>query len=87
MALAADECAHFLARGVAIGVVVGTPWEAFTFLIPSMKAGRVTRSRMSLGSWQSMQATGCCASLARLRVGHLVIFSKARDRVASSRGA
>ena len=40
--------------------------------MPSMNPGRVTRSCIVAGSWQSMQATGCVDELARLGVGHLV---------------
>ena len=45
-----------------------------------MKPGRVTRSCIVAGSWQSMQATGWVDELARLGVGHLVHRLEALDR-------
>ena len=50
-----------------------------------MKPGRVTRSGIVCGSWQSMQATGCSTQLARLGVGHRVHLLEARDQVAAAR--
>ncbi len=44
--------------------------------MPSMKAGRVTRSAMVCASWQSMQATGCFTSLTASAYGIALIFSK-----------
>ena len=38
------------------------PCLALSALIPAMNPGRVTRSAMVLGSWQSTQATGCWIS-------------------------
>jgi hypothetical protein len=44
--------------------------------MPSMKAGRVTRSASVLPSWQSMQATGWVTSLDASPYGIALIFSK-----------
>ena len=61
--LRADVGAHLLAGGHGVDVVVLDPCDAFSARMPSMKAGRVIRNCMVLGSWQSMQATGCFAYL------------------------
>ena len=53
--------------------------------MPSMNAGRVTRSAIVLPSWQSMQATGWLHELGRLRVGHRVDLLEALDDVAVAR--
>ncbi len=49
-----------------------------------MNPGRVTRSCMVCGSWQSMQATGCVTSFRASGVRHLVHLLEARDQVAPS---
>ena len=63
VALPAHIRAHFLARRVSIDVVVR---ECPAPLSPSEclrgNPGRVTRSCIDVGSWQSMHATGCDTS-------------------------
>ena len=85
VALAADVGAHLLARRHRVDVVVRSlPSTAFTFRMPSRKPGRVTRSCIVCGSWQSMHATGCSTSLRASPIGHLVHRLEALDQIAAA---
>ena len=81
VALAADEGAHLRARGIAVDVVVLHALRRLERPHALDERGPGDAQSMVLGSWQSMQATGCVTSLPP-RVGHLVHLLEALDEVA-----
>nr|WP_197513033.1 hypothetical protein [Tessaracoccus coleopterorum] len=62
MALGADKAPHLLTGRVTVDVVVLDALALLERRDALSKAGRVIRSSIVSGSWQSMQDTGCSAN-------------------------